>query len=122
MEKGAAARAEAGCPPFFVAHLTGARQARAAVRAAAPDAAIYVLNGFPPGTAATFAEINARPVISSLAEFVEWDAYRSATRWRGGAALHFDTGMNPLRFALDEAPPVAPRVEMPDPGLSLVLR
>jgi len=121
IDKVAAALAEAGCATFFVAHLTEARQVRAAVRAAAPDAAIYVLNGFPPGTAATFAEINARPVIGSLAEFVEWDAYRSATRWRGGAALHFDTGMNRLGFALDEAPPFATRVKMPDHGISLVM-
>src|SRR5262249_19114917 len=74
----AGALAKAGCATFFVAHLAEARQVRAAVRTAAPDGAIYVLNGLPPGTAATFAEINARPVIGSLAEFVEWDAYRSA--------------------------------------------
>src|SRR6266852_7117670 len=66
----AAALASAGCATFFVAHLAEARQVRAAVRAAAPDTAIYVLNGLPPGTAAAFAEIDARPVISSLAEFV----------------------------------------------------
>jgi len=121
IDKVAAALAEAGCATFFVAHLTEARQVRAAVRAAAPDAAIYVLNGFPPGTAATFAEINARPVIGSLAEFVEWDAYRTATRWSGGAALHFDTGMNRLGFALEEAPLFTTRVKMPDHGISLVM-
>jgi alanine racemase len=91
------------------------------VRAAAPEAAIYVLNGFPPGTAATFAEINARPVIGSLAEFVEWDAYRTATRWGGGAALHFDTGMNRLGLALEEAALFTTRVKMPDHGISLVM-
>ena len=121
IDKVAAALAETGCATFFVAHIAEARQVRAAVRAAAPDAAIYVLNGFPPGTAATFAEINARPVIGSLAEFVEWDAYRTATRWGGGAALHFDTGMNRLGFALEEAPPFATRVKMPDHGISLVM-
>jgi len=121
IDKVAAALAEAGCTTFFVAHLAEARQVRAAVRAAAPDAAIYVLNGLPPGTAATFAEINARPVIGSLAEFVEWDAYRTATRWGGGAALHFDTGMNRLGFTLEEAPPFATRVKMPDHGISLVM-
>jgi alanine racemase len=116
-----AALAEAGCTTFFVAHLTEARQVGVAVRAAAPEAAIYVLNGFPPGTAATFAEINARPVIGSLAEFVEWDAYRTATRWGGGAALHFDTGMNRLGFTLEEAPLFTTRVKMPDHGISLVM-
>jgi alanine racemase len=121
IDKVAAALAETGCTTFFVAHLTEARQVRAAVRAAAPEAAIYVLNGFPPGTAATFAEINARPVIGSLAEFVEWDAYRTATRWGGGAALHFDTGMNRLGFALAEAPLFTTRVKMLDHGISLVM-
>jgi len=117
----AAALAKAGCATFFVAHLAEACQVRAAVRAVAPDAAIYVLNGLPPGTAATFAEINARPVIGSLAEFVEWDAYRTANRWGGGAALHFDTGMNRLGFALEEAPLFTARVKMPDHGISLVM-
>jgi alanine racemase len=121
IDKVAAALAEAGCTTFFVAHLTEARQVGVAVRAAAPEAAIYVLNGFPPGTAATFAEINARPVIGSLAEFVEWDAYRTATRWGGGAALHFDTGMNRLGLALDEAPLFTARVKMPDHGISLIM-
>jgi alanine racemase len=87
----------------------------------APDAAIYVLNGFPPGTASTFADINARPVIGNLAEFVAWDAHRTATRWQGGAALHFDTGMNRLGFALAEAPLFTARVKMADHGISLIM-
>ncbi len=117
LDKVTAALAKAGCATFFVAHITEARQ----VRAVAPDAIIYVLNGIPPGTAPTFAEINARPVIGSLAEFVEWDAFRTATSWRGGAALHFDTGMNRLGFSLEEAPLFTARVKMPDHGISLVM-
>jgi alanine racemase len=117
IDKVAAALAKAGCATFFVAHLAEARR----VRAVTPDAAIYVLSGFPPGTAPLFAEINARPVIGSLAEFVEWDAYRTATHWRGGAALHFDTGMNRLGFALQDAPLFTTRVKMPDHGISLVM-
>jgi alanine racemase len=113
----AAALNKVGCTTFFVAHLAEARQ----VRAAAPDAAIYVLNGLPPGTAPLFAEINARPVIGSLAEFVEWDAYRTATHWRGGAALHFDTGMNRLGFAIEEAQLFTARVKMPDHGILLIM-
>jgi alanine racemase len=113
----AAALAAAGCNTFFVAHLAEARQARAA----APDAAIYVLNGFPPGSAAAFPEINARPVIGSLAEFVEWDAYRTATHWSGHAALHFDTGMNRLGFTLEEAALFTTRVKMPGHGIALVM-
>src|ERR1043165_10198041 len=43
------ALAHAGCATFFVAHLDEARRARAA----AAEAAVYVLNGLLPGTAAT---------------------------------------------------------------------
>jgi alanine racemase len=118
IDKVAAALAKAGCTTFFVAHLAEARQVRAAV---APEAAVYVLNGLPPGTAPIFAEINARPVIGNLAEFLEWDAYRTATCWGGGAALHFDTGMNRLGFALEEAPQFTTRVKMPGHGITLVM-
>jgi alanine racemase len=124
IDKVAGALAKAGCTTFFVAHLAEARQVRAALRAAvcaAPDAAIYVLNGLPPGSAPAFAEINARPVIGSLAEFVEWDAYRTATRWGGGAALHFDTGMNRLGFTPAEAPLFTARLKMADHGISLIM-
>jgi alanine racemase len=117
VEQVAAALARAGCNTFFVAHVAEARK----VRAAAPDGAIYVLNGFPPGGVAAFAEIDARPVIGSLAEFVEWDAYRTATRWSGHAALHFDTGINRLGFKPQEAALFTTRVKMPGHGISLVM-
>jgi len=117
IDKVAAALEKAGCTTFFVAHLAEARQ----VRAVAPQAVIYVLNGFAPGTAAAFAEINARPVIGNLAEFIEWNAFRTATHWRGGAALHFDTGMTRLGFAMEEAPIFTARVKMPDHGISLIM-
>jgi alanine racemase len=117
IEQVAAALAGAGCRTFFVAHLAEARK----VRAVAPDAAIYVLNGFPPGGIAAFAEIDARPVIGSLAEFVEWDAYRTATRWSGHAALHFDTGINRLGFKPEEAILFTTRVKMPDHGIALIM-
>jgi alanine racemase len=118
LEQVAAALSRAGCATFFVAHLGEARRLRAVV----PEAAtVYVLNGFPPGHAPLFADINARPAIGSLAEYVEWDAFRIGTGWRGLAALHFDTGMNRLGFALQEAPLFTTRVKMPDHGISLVM-
>jgi alanine racemase len=117
IEQVAAALAKAGCTTFFVAHLAEARK----VRAMAPGAAIYVLNSFPPGGVAAFAEIDARPVIGSLAEFVEWDAYRTATSWKGHAALHFDTGINRLGFKPQEAALFTTRVKMPGHGISLVM-
>jgi alanine racemase len=89
------ALATAGCKTFFVAHLDEARRARAA----APDAAVYVLNGLLPGSAPAYAQANLRPVIGSRAELDEWNAFRNASGWRGEAALHFDTGMNRLGFS-----------------------
>jgi len=108
----------AGCSTFFVAHLAEARR----VRAVAPDAAIYVLNGIVPGTAQLFAEIDARPVIGNLGELTEWDAFRAVHSWSGGAALHFDTGMNRLGLSVEEAPGLSARVmSTPNHGITLVM-
>jgi alanine racemase len=117
MEQVAAALAKVGCRIFFVAHVAEARRLRPVV----PDATIYVLNGLTPGSAAAYAEVNAQPVIGCLAEYVEWDAFRIASGWRGGAALHFDTGMNRLGLGLEEAPTFVTRAKMPDHGISLVM-
>src|SRR5882724_7419796 len=84
--------ARAGCRTFFVADVVEGR----CVRAIAPDATIYVLNGVMPGSTQAFADDNLRPVINSTTELAEWDAFVSTRRWRGGAALHVDTGMNRL--------------------------
>src|SRR5262249_51087690 len=83
------------------------------VRAAAPKAAIYVLNGMLPGTASAYPGANLHPVIGSLAEFAEWKAFVDATAWHGGAALHVDTGMNRRGLASEEAAWLAqqPRAE-----------
>jgi alanine racemase len=99
IEQVAGALAKAGCETFFVANLAEARRARAV----APEAAIYVLNGILPGTAPAYADANVRPVIGSSAEFDEWQAFRAASGWSGGAALHIDTGMNRLGLSRDEA-------------------
>jgi alanine racemase len=107
----------AGCKTLFVANLSEARQ----VRTVAPEAAIYVLNGLMPGTAASFADASARPVIGSLVELAEWDAFCSANQWRGGAALHVDTGMNRLGISTDEAVALAPRIRAENHGITLLI-
>src|SRR5260370_14022617 len=84
--------ARAGCRTFCGADVAEGR----CVRAIAPDATIYVLNGVMPGSAQAFADDYLRPVISSTTELAEWDAFVSTKDWRGGAALHVDTGMNRL--------------------------
>lgn len=116
IEQVAGALAKAGCETFFVANLAEARRARGA----AANAAIYILNGLLPGTAPAYAETNLRPVIGSGAELDEWGAFRAASGWRGGAALHIDTGMNRLGFALDEAADLATRLGG-DHGIALVM-
>jgi len=111
------ALARAGCKTFFVADLAEARRAREV----APHQAIYVLNGLPPGTASSFADINARPVIGSLVELAEWDAFCTAQKWRGGAALHVDTGMNRLGISANEAAALAPRIRAENHGITLLM-
>jgi alanine racemase len=109
--------AKAGCRTFFVADISEARRARTVV----PNAALYVLNGLLPGTAATFADIGAQPVIGSLVELAEWDAFCSANQWHGGAALHVDTGMNRLGISVEEAAALAPRIRAENHGISLLM-
>ncbi|MFZ0423773.1 MAG: alanine racemase [Xanthobacteraceae bacterium] len=109
--------AEAGCNTFFVADIAEARR----VRSRARDAAIYVLDGFTPDWGDGFIEINARPVINSTTELAEWDAFVSANSWRGGAALHVDTGMNRLGIRPEEAAALAPRAQTENHGIALLL-
>jgi alanine racemase len=109
--------AKAGCKTFFVADLDEAR----GLRAVAPEASIYVLNGLLPGTAAAFADARARPVIGSLVELAEWDAFCTTHQWTGGAALHVDTGMNRLGISANEAAALAPRIRAENHGITLVM-
>ncbi|MBO0758566.1 MAG: alanine racemase, partial [Bradyrhizobiaceae bacterium] len=111
------ALAKARCKTFFVAHLAEARR----VHAVAPEAAVYVLNGIAPGSASGFADAYARPVIGSLAELAEWDAFCRANNWTWGAALHFDTGMNRLGLTYEEAVALSARIKNLDHGITLVM-
>lgn len=106
-----------GCKTFFVADLTEAARARMA----APDATVYVLSGLMPGTAPAFARIAARPVIGSLVELAEWDAFAASSGWQGGAALHVDTGMNRLGITANEAAALAPRIRAENHGIMLLM-
>jgi alanine racemase len=103
-----AALAKAGCQTFFVADLAEARR----VRAVAPSAIVYVLNGVPPGTLSAYADADARPVIGSLLECDEWFSFCTTRDWQGKAALHVDTGINRLGLSPQEAAKVAKRRDM----------
>src|ERR1700694_2641291 len=111
-----AALAKAGCKTFFVADLAEARS----VRRIAPATTVYVLNGLPPGTAEAFAAADLRPVLGSLAELGEWEAFRASSGWRGGGAMHVDTGMTRLGVSPDQAAEVAAR-ETPKPDIALLM-
>jgi alanine racemase len=108
---------KAGCKTFFVADLAEARRVRAYSR----EAVIYLLNGFLPEAGAGYIEIGARPVINSTTELAEWDAFAAERNWRGGAALHVDTGMNRLGIPVDEATALAPRVRTENHGITLLM-
>ena len=78
----------AGCRTFFVAHVFEGQ----ALRALAPEAVIYVLNGLMPRTAPLFARSGLRPVLGSPQEVEDWlDAAP-----RLPCALQLDSGMNRL--------------------------
>jgi len=109
--------AKAGCKTFFVADIAEARR----VRSRAPEATIYILNGCSPENSTAFIEINAQPVINSMTELAEWDAFVATHNWRGGAALQVDTGMNRLGISAAEAAALAPRTQTENHGITLLM-
>ena len=113
----AAALFKSRCRTFFVSNLAEARSLRAAV----PDAIIYVLNGFYCGTGPAFAEINARPVINNSVELAEWDVFVASSGWASGFALNVDTGDSSLGLSIEEAAAFAPRVHSLDHRISLLM-
>jgi alanine racemase len=107
----------AGCKTFFVANLAEGRR----VRAVAPQATIYVLNGLTSGTGPLFAEINARPVINSPIEMAEWDVFAAANRWTGGFALNVVTGASRFGLSSEEAAAIAARAQSSAHGITLLM-
>jgi alanine racemase len=99
------ALAAAGCRTFFVATFDEARH----VRALAPDAALFVLDGLV-GSGADYVKARAVPVLSSLDAVTQWSAHARAHGHRLAAALQLETGLNRLGLepseivALREAP------------------
>jgi alanine racemase len=88
----------AGARFFFVATPDEAL----AVRAALPDAFIFVLDGLFPGAAPLYVGERLMPVLSSLPMLEEWLVACLGRNEALPAALHFDTGMNRLGFRLSE--------------------
>jgi alanine racemase len=85
----------AGCRTFFVAHMSEGE----ALRAIAPEARIFVLNGLAPSASKIYTQAKLIPVLGSLPEMVEWADFCRRSGVRHPAALHIDTGMNRLGLA-----------------------
>ncbi len=117
LEQVARALLKVNCQIFFVADVAEGRR----LRAVAPNAVIYVLNGVLPNTGPLLAASNLRPVINSTTELAEWDTFVANAGWRGGAALHIDTGMNRLGLTPDESVAIAPRVANEGHGFELLI-
>ena len=71
IEQVTATLSRAGCKTFFVAHLDEARR----VRRRAPEAAIYVLNGFASGAGPALRRGLCAAGDQFLVELAEWDQF-----------------------------------------------
>ena len=95
-----------------------------AQRARAPrrTPTIYVLNGLLPGTAPAYAR-RATCARCSAARTNSPNGTRSARRpgWRGGAALHVDTGMNRLGLRSTRPPRLRATRSASDHGIALLM-
>lgn len=96
----------AGARFFFVATVDEGL----AVRAALPDAHIFVLSGLYPGAASLYIRQNLMPVLGSIPMLEEWLAKCVERNEAYPAAFHFDTGINRLGFRLHEAAQLRERI------------
>ncbi len=108
----------AGCRDFFVAQ----PQEGIEVRAAAPDARIYVITGAFKGAESAFAEHRLIPLISSPSQLSAWIAMARQAGAARPFGLHVDTGMNRSGLTLDEALAASANVDaLKSAGLGLIM-
>jgi alanine racemase len=81
-----------GCRHFFVATVDEGL----ALRQVLPHALIYVLNGLPPGAAATLASNDLIPVLCTLEQIEDWRKFCTTSGLQKPAALQIDTGISRL--------------------------
>lgn len=101
-----------GCRTFFVA----LAEEGVAVRKVAPDARVFVLNGFFPGSGTLYRDGRLVPVAGSLEQVRQWRGECPGLPF----ALQVDTGMNRLGLSPDEALAYAATMrggEMPSPAM-----
>lgn len=103
LEPAVTALAAAGCRTFFVAHPGEGVLARSA----APQADIYVLNGYREEARETIRAAQLRPVLGSPDEIAAYAAARRADGTMLPPAIHVDTGMNRLGLSASDVPALA---------------
>jgi alanine racemase len=81
-----------GAKHFFVATLDEGL----ALRQVLPSALIYILNGLPPGSAATVANAALIPVLASFEQVEDWRKFCTTAASPKPAALQIDTGISRL--------------------------
>jgi alanine racemase len=113
----APALAQAGCDSFFVARLEEA----VALRAVAPRARIFVLDGAPADAVPALIGHRLTPVLNSLSEIAAWSAAANVGRHVLDAVVHVDTGMNRLGLAGHELALLSAESAKRLSGLNLVL-
>jgi len=107
-EQAVRALSQEACRTYFVATFGEAE----IIRGAAPDATVYVLDGFFEGSGPAFSGKAIRPVLSSLAEVQDWAAFCRDHGTVLPAALHVDTGMNRLGMPRSEVEQLAGEPEL----------
>ncbi|EJM98790.1 alanine racemase [Phyllobacterium sp. YR531] len=90
---------KAGCRTFFVA----VAEEGLRVKAVAPDAQVFVLNGFFAEALPVYEQSNLIPVLGSLRELAVWQNANATRTEKLPYALHVDTGMNRLGLTVNEA-------------------
>ncbi len=94
-----------GARSFFVARLGEGERLRRELGPQRP-AAIFVLDGAPPGVMPRLSAAELTPVLNSLAQIEEASAF-GAANGPSPAALHIDTGLNRLGLRPEEAQALA---------------
>ena len=84
---------------------------------AAPDAAIYVLNGYAEGRNADYIAHRLRPVLGTVDDIPRWAAVTGGEP----AALHVDTGMNRLGIRVEAAREFIATASLKDFGIGLLM-
>ncbi|MEP7456940.1 alanine racemase [Phyllobacterium sp. SB3] len=90
---------KAGCRTFFVA----VAEEGLRVKAVAPDAQVFVLNGFFAEAFPVYEQSDLIPVLGSLRELASWKELNAGRAEKLPYALHVDTGMNRLGLTVTEA-------------------